>query len=63
MADTAADQKCQYCGGLHTTKCPLVAAIEFYPDGSTKRVEFIKAEPIVGAFPVYPPTFTGGGRP
>lgn len=31
---------CPYCGGLHIGLCPTVKAIEYYPDGTTKRVEF-----------------------
>lgn len=32
--------KCAWCGGFHPNKCPLVKAIEYHLDGSTKRVEF-----------------------
>jgi ribosome modulation factor len=32
--------KCEYCGGSHTTKCSLVKAYNYHPDGSLARVEF-----------------------
>lgn len=31
---------CQYCGQYHGARCPLVKAIDYYPDGTVKRVEF-----------------------
>lgn len=31
---------CQHCGLLHGNLCPAVAALEYHPDGSLKRVEF-----------------------
>ncbi len=43
--------KCQWCAGFHATKCPLVKAIEYHQDGTTKRVEFYAATD-------YPPTPT-----
>ena len=30
---------CQYCGNYHTTTCPRIASIEYYPNGTVKRVE------------------------
>jgi hypothetical protein len=42
MTTTAKDSKCDWCGGLpHLTHfaCPMVHAIEFYPDGTIRRVE------------------------
>lgn len=35
---------CQYCGAIHAGRCPAVAAIEYYPDGSVKRVEFLSPQ-------------------
>lgn len=33
---------CPRCGGVHVfQQCPQVRAIEYYPDGSIKRVEFL----------------------
>jgi hypothetical protein len=36
---------CPYCSNsgqqvYHGGKCPLVKAVEYYPDGAVKRVEF-----------------------
>jgi hypothetical protein len=31
---------CQHCGLHHQGVCPRVKAIEYYPDGTVKRVEF-----------------------
>lgn len=42
--------KCPHCGYIHTPDgglCPRVKAIEYYPDGSVKRVEFVE-QPMVG---------------
>jgi ribosome modulation factor len=32
--------KCEYCGGSHVAKCPLVKAFNYHSDGSLARVEF-----------------------
>ena len=32
--------KCHWCGGFHTGKCHLVKAIEYFENGTVKRVEF-----------------------
>lgn len=44
---------CPHCGMVgHVGKCPLVSAIEYFPDGRVKRVEYH------GPAPVYaPPAF------
>jgi len=31
---------CQWCGLHHGVQCPSVKAIEYFPDGTIKRVEF-----------------------
>lgn len=31
---------CRHCNQYHTGRCPQVKAIEYYPDGKVKRVEF-----------------------
>lgn len=52
MANTAdATEPCGYCGMCHTTKCPMVRAIEYFEDGRIKRVEFITPLPI-GPLPI-----------
>lgn len=33
-------RECRWCGMIHGPKCPSVKAMEFYSDGSVKRVEF-----------------------
>lgn len=37
---TANLETCQWCGCIHSGKCPQVKAIEYHPNGSVKRVEF-----------------------
>lgn len=32
---------CRYCGKEHGPRCPEVRAIEYHPDGTVKRVEFL----------------------
>jgi hypothetical protein len=51
---------CPYCGLIHNTTCPKIKAIEYYPDGSTKRVEF--HSPVPTEFPVFPNIAATGGR-
>jgi hypothetical protein len=34
-------EKCKICGTEHEFKCVLVKAVEFYPDGVLKRVEYL----------------------
>lgn len=43
--------QCGYCGMIHGPRCPSVQAIEYYPDGTVKRVEFVRSEPIIGLDP------------
>lgn len=33
-------EKCKYCGNYHGGHCPLVRAIEYFPNGMVKRVEY-----------------------
>jgi hypothetical protein len=33
------NKPCNYCGQTHTGTCPRVKAIEYWPDGTVKRVE------------------------
>jgi hypothetical protein len=41
MQTSDAAPKCQYCGSFpHQGVCPTVKAIEYHPNGMTKRVEF-----------------------
>ncbi len=55
-------QPCQHCGMTHATTCPKIKAIEYYPDGSTKRLEFHDLVPTVqGVFPINPNIATTNG--
>lgn len=68
---------CKYCGALsHPGVCPTVKALEYFPDGSVKRVEFKTAAdfpplpyapspPAPGLQPVTPfrPVATSWARP
>lgn len=31
---------CQHCGQFHKTTCPRIKALEYFPDGTVRRVEF-----------------------
>jgi hypothetical protein len=47
MQTTAAiepDGKCRFCGKFHGVQCPDVRAIEYYENGSIKRVEYKTAQ-------------------
>ena len=35
------DQRCQWCGQTHGIRCPELRAIEYYENGSIKRVEYL----------------------
>ncbi len=54
--------KCQWCGGFHQTKCPMVKAIEYNQDGTTKRVEFYAPNdyPKLDATSLSPPVYGRG---
>ena len=34
-------EKCPHCGLIHGPRCPSVKAIEYFPDGTVKRVEYL----------------------
>lgn len=38
--------KCAHCGKYHESPCPRVKAVEYYPDGTVKRVEYIEPQPL-----------------
>lgn len=40
MTTTVNVTPCPHCGMLHGGICHLVKAIEYYPDGTVKRIEF-----------------------
>jgi len=31
---------CPHCGLIHNVTCPRIKAIDYYPDGIVKRIEF-----------------------
>jgi len=31
---------CDHCSAYHVGRCPRIKAIEYYPDGAVKRVEY-----------------------
>lgn len=37
---------CQWCGAYHTGVCRRVKSIDYYPDGTIKRIEFFAGENI-----------------
>lgn len=49
-------QKCPHCDCYHNGACPEVRAIEYYPNGKVKRVEFERGQ----GKPAYQ---LGGGYP
>lgn len=54
-----AAKKCEWCGCLHPERmCAWVSAVEFYPDGKRKRVEFFSYSDIFGPAPTTAPTPT-----
>jgi len=34
-------EKCKHCGNTHETRCPWIKSIEYFEDGTIKRVEYI----------------------
>lgn len=44
MSTTAANGSCMHCGSgfPHQGTCPRIHAIEYYPDGTVKRVEYVQ---------------------
>lgn len=38
---------CPYCGAIHSALCPRISAIEYFRDGTTRRVEFFGSQPVV----------------
>lgn len=39
---TANLTNCQHCGNYHTGQCPRIKAIEYYANGTVKRIEFFE---------------------
>ena len=53
---TPTRELCRWCKTYHPSKCPLVKALEYHPDGTLKRVEFHDRHPPLAA--IEPPTVT-----
>lgn len=49
-------RQCGWCGIIHGPMCPRVKAIECYPDGTVKRVEFHENMPRLQRGPCREPT-------
>lgn len=65
---TTDQAKCRWCDQIHGPTCPTVKAIEFFEDGTVKRVEFKTATDyavplahlnpsLVGPSPYLPPIY------
>jgi hypothetical protein len=52
MTTATGFEPCGWCGLIHQGACPKVKAIEYYPNGTIKRIEFhgasMPAQPIGG---------------
>lgn len=70
------DYNCAHCGMMHQGQCPRIKAIEYYENGTVKRVEYLTpadSMPPLGGYPAWPaplanPPFqplvpTWGGEP
>ena len=33
-------KECPYCGLNHTGRCPQIRSIEYYPNGTIKKIEY-----------------------
>lgn len=42
----ASPAPCRFCGQRHGHLCPYVRAIEYYPDGAVRRVEFYEPQSV-----------------
>lgn len=47
-------EKCKHCGNIHETRCPQIKSIEYFEDGTVKRVEYLTPADY-GAMPSYIP--------
>ncbi len=58
-------EKCKHCGNTHETRCPWVKSIEYFEDGTIKRVEYMTPAdyvtmpayvpyPVPQPYPIYP---------
>ncbi len=58
-------EKCKHCGNTHETRCPWIKSIEYFEDGTIKRVEYMTPAdyvttpayipyPVPQPYPIYP---------
>lgn len=63
----SAGTKCPHCGLIHETTCSRIKSIEYHPDGSIKRVEFLDGSASawlsMWQLPTGPAPFRGGSKP
>ena len=50
-------EKCKHCGNTHETRCPWIKSIEYFEDGTIKRVEYMTSADYVAPiqYPIYTP--------
>lgn len=49
---TVSSEPCHHCGNCHNGRCPRIKVIEYYRDGSVKRVEYFdSAQPLSASTP------------
>lgn len=34
-------KKCPFCSQIHEGQCPIVKSVEYYPNGTIKKVEYV----------------------
>ena len=39
-------EKCIFCRGMHMGRCPIVKSVEYFPNGTVKKVEYITGDKI-----------------
>jgi hypothetical protein len=52
--------ECKHCGMLHQGTCPRISAIDYYPNGSIKRIEYFENKPLenIPITSVFSPQYT-----
>lgn len=56
--------ECGHCGMFHAGPCPRIKAIEYFPNGMLKRVEYVTEQPKLvespfkGTVTMFPPPTT-----
>lgn len=45
MSDTNVLETCPYCGICHTGRCPQLRSIEYYPNGTIKKITYENGQP------------------